>query len=318
MKKEIPIFYACDDRFCKYMCVSICSLIKNSSKDMNYRIFILHSDINTKNMNEINKLQTETVKIEFVSVVDKVSSIGKKLPLRDYYSKTTYYRLFIPELFPNYDKAIYIDSDTIVLEDVSKLYECEIGNNLVGACHEQVMIQNEIFGNYVEKVLGINRKNFFNAGLLLLNCREFRKDNVFSQFVQLLDLYDFVVTQDEDYLNFLCKDRVCWLDDGWNTEVFGNIPVLRKNLKIIHYIMAFKPWHYKDCRLGEYFWAYAKKTVYYETILDSLSSFSEEDKKKDLQSAVRLENLAVAECCKEMTFIQLYNNRFRYEKSANY
>ena len=64
---------------------------------------------------------------------------------REYYSKTTYVRLFIAEMFPEIDKAIYIDSDTVVLGDIAQLYAYDLGDAYVGACKEQVMIQEDVY-----------------------------------------------------------------------------------------------------------------------------------------------------------------------------
>lgn len=40
------------------------------------------------------------------------------------------------------------------------------------------------------------------------------------------------------------------------------------------YNMAAKPWHYKDCRLAEYFWKYAKYTSSYGEIKEGLESYT--------------------------------------------
>ncbi len=181
------------------------------------------------------------------------------LPLRDYYTMTTYYRLFISEMFPEYDKGIYIDSDTVVLGDISRLYDQELGQNPVGAAQDQVFVQMDVYGTYAEEVLGINRNQMFNAGVLLINCRAFRQEAVLAQFIDLLYMYHFVVTQDEDYLNLICKDRVLWLDQRWNTLIIGEIPYDVRQAYIVHYNMAAKPWHYADCRYQEIFWEYAAK-----------------------------------------------------------
>lgn len=71
------------------------------------------------------------------------------------------------------------------------------------------MIQEEVYGTYVEKVLGVERDNYFNAGMLVINCEQFRKNHVLKQFMELLPMYNFVVTQDEDYLNLICHNKVC-------------------------------------------------------------------------------------------------------------
>ena len=84
-------------------------------------------------------------------------------------------------MFPQYDKAIYIDSDIIVQGDISKLYETDISKYFLGACHEQAMEQVDVYGTYAEKVVGVSRHEFFNAGMMLLNTKEFRNNNGITQ-----------------------------------------------------------------------------------------------------------------------------------------
>ena len=43
----------------------------------------------------------------------------------------------------------------------------------------------EEYGAYVEKCLGIDRNRYFNAGVLLLNCEQFRRQKVLEQFARL-------------------------------------------------------------------------------------------------------------------------------------
>ena len=274
----IPIFYACDDAFVKFTVVSMHSMIQNASKDYKYIVHILHTEISDKMKDVVNRLANDNFEIRFVDVTSYLQSISEKLPLRDYYSKTTYYRLFIAEMFPQYTKALYLDSDTVILGDVSKLYLTDIRDAYLGACHEQVMVQTREFGTYVEKVVGVSRYNFFNAGLMLINCEQFRLHFVLDKFIDYLHYYNFVVTQDEDYLNLICKDHVYWLDQRWNTETFGEIPYPVGQAQMIHYIMTNKPWHYDDCLFGDQFWRYAEQTEVYDEVLAVKQAYSDEDK----------------------------------------
>lgn len=52
------------------------------------------------------------------------------------------------------------------------------------------MIQEDVYGTYVEKVLGVERDNYFNAGMLVINCEQFRKNHVLEQFMELLPMYN--------------------------------------------------------------------------------------------------------------------------------
>ncbi len=303
----IPIFYACDDAFVKFTIVSMHSMIKNASKDHKYVLHILHTEISDKMKEIVNRLANEQFEIRFVNVEPYLQSISEKLPLRDYYSKTTYYRLFIAEMFPQYSKALYIDSDTIVCGDVSKLYHTDIKDAYLGACHEQVMVQTREYGTYVEKVVGVSRYNFFNAGLMLINCEQFRLHFVLDKFIDYLHYYNFVVTQDEDYLNLICKDHVYWLDQRWNTETFGEIAYPVEQAEMIHYIMINKPWHYEDCMFGELFWEYAKQTEVYEEVLSVQRSYTDEEKARDARSSENLLKLAVSETEREDNFLNRIN-----------
>ncbi len=308
---RIPVFYACDDRFVKYSIVSIYSLIENASKSHQYHIHVLHTDISDENQKQVLALQNEQFRISFDDVTEYLTSISDKLPIRDYYSKTTYFRLFIAEMFPEYDKAIYIDADTIVQGDISKLYATQIGDAYVGACHEQVMIQTDVFGTYVEKVIGISRHNFFNAGILLINCDRFRIGFVLDKFIEYLHTYDFVVTQDEDYLNLICKDHVYWLDQRWNTEIFGEIAYPIQEANILHYIMTSKPWCYADCRFAEIFWSYAEKTPVYGEIQQVLASYTDAERERDRISCENLEKLALKEIDREDNYLNRVNKAKR-------
>lgn len=303
--KTIPIFFSCDDNFVKYTIVSMKSIIENASKEYKYVIYILNTNICDNMKKAVYDMADDNFEIQFQDVTNYLKSIDDKLPLRDYYSKTTYYRMFIAEMFPEYDKAIYIDSDTVVLGDISKLYNHELGDAYVGAANEQAMVQVDTYGEYVEKVLGIDRNEYFNAGLLLINCKQFRDNHVLDQFVDLLHQYNFVVTQDEDYLNLICKGRVMWLEQQWNTEVFGEIPYEESTINILHYIMISKPWHYEDCRLGSYFWKYAKMTVVYDEIVEVLNSYTDEQKQADSISADRLLQTAKDEIAKENNYLNM-------------
>jgi len=307
----IPIFYACDDAFVKFTVVSMTSMIQNASKDYKYVVHVLHTEISEKNQEMVKRLAdidgNDNFEIRFVDVTDYLTSIRDKLPLRDYYSKTTYYRLFIAEMFPQYTKALYLDSDTVVLGDVSQLYLTDIRDAYLGACHEQVMVQTREFGTYVEKVVGVSRYNFFNAGLMLINCEQFRLRFVLDKFISYLHYYNFVVTQDEDYLNLICKDHVYWLDQRWNTETFGTIDYPIEQANMIHYIMISKPWHYEDCRCGEYFWEYAKQTEVYQELMDIQKAYTEEEKARDAESADKLVKLAETEIAREDNFLNRIN-----------
>ena len=126
--KVIPIFFAVDDGYIPFLAVALSSLIENSSKEYHYSIKILYTDIKEENKKKISKYEKENVNIEFVDLNYYIEEVKDKLYTRDYYSKTTYFRLFIPNLYPQYNKALYLDSDIVILGDIAELYNTQIEN----------------------------------------------------------------------------------------------------------------------------------------------------------------------------------------------
>ncbi|MGQ7147711.1 glycosyltransferase, partial [Escherichia sp. SS-MK2] len=66
-----------------------------------------------------------------------------------------YARLFIPQLFREYKKVVFIDSDTVVKADLATLLDVEIGTNLVAAVKDIVMEGFVKFGTMSESDDGI-------------------------------------------------------------------------------------------------------------------------------------------------------------------
>ena len=295
-KQVLPIFFAVDDGYMPFLAVTLQSLVDNSSQEYYYLIKILYTNISEENKEKIKKYERENVNIEFVDLNYYIGTIKDKLYTRDYYSKTTYFRLFIPNLYPQYNKALYLDCDIVLLRDVAELFNIDMGDNLVGGAPDDVIQTYEVFQEYVEKVVGVaDYRNYFNAGVLLMNLDELRRYNFQEKFLYSLDKIKFSVAQDQDYLNRLCKGRVKIIDKTWNRMPISNIEVDEKDLKLIHYNLAFKPWHFEDILYKEYFWKYAQKTEFFDEILKIKDNYSDEEKFNDREKDRQLRELAQKE-----------------------
>ena len=126
-----------------------------------------------------------------------------------------------------------------------------------------------------------------------------------GQFVELLTKFKFTVTQDEDYLNVICKDRVFYLDDGWNRSPIENPSFDDKNLKLVHYKINLKPWHYDNIKYEDLFWKYAKETSFFENIKNIKDSYTDLQKQKDTISYQNLEKLAQSEIDRDDTYFKI-------------
>lgn len=290
---EIPVFFASDDNYIPCLAVAIHSLEKNANKKNNYKLIILHSGMSEKGKQEIKEFEQENIKIDFkdISNIENDLKDDLALRLRDYYSSTIYYRIFIGSLFPEYHKAVYIDSDVVLLDDIANLYNTDLEGNIIGAIPDGVVHDSKKLQDYVEVNDGVENKKYFNSGVLVIDLDKFRETRVEERFVRILTKYNCdTIAPDQDYLNILCKDKVKYLPLSWDKMPDYCEHLDEKDLHLIHYNMFRKPWHYRDVEYSDIFWKYAKETKYYDELKKELESYTDEQRQKDAKGG---ENMVV-------------------------
>ena len=301
-KKVIPIFYASDENYIPYLAVSLFSLKAHKSKGQNYKIHILYTGKQNGSVAKIKGMAEEDFSIEFIDVAKELRLISDCMVCRDYYTPAIFYRLLIPQLFPGYDKALYLDCDTVALADVAELYNIDIQDKYIGAVADQAVATVAEFGSYTKNALGIDGKRYFNSGVIVMNLKQLRTINFYDRFCSVLRSYHFVIAPDQDVLNLICKDKVFYYGSEWNT-----MPLAGKNNqtpKLIHYNLSMKPWHYDGIDYEEYFWAFAAKTEFFDEIKKEKENFTPEMAQKDLVGSQKLVVLAQAEAENQDNFIR--------------
>lgn len=287
-QNSVPIFFSCDDRYMPFLATALRSLIDHAQQPRPYHVYVLNNGLRPENMEKIRAMETDRVSIQFVDVSERVRPLMHRLDLRDYYTVSIYFRLFIPAMFPELDKAIYLDADTVLLADIAELFSTDLKGKLLGAVSDAVIASREDFIRYAQEGVGVHYRRYFNSGVLLMDLKKLRAFDIEGRFAYLLNTYRFdTVCPDQDYLNVMCRDRVLYLNNGWNKMSIDPSPTPR--ICLIHYNMFNKPWLYTDTPYGEYFWQYAKKTAYYEEIAAMRGNYTENDRKKDKIAERQLE-----------------------------
>lgn len=312
-KGVVPLFFATDDNYLPFLAITLESILENSSREYDYETYVLHSGVSEEYKEKILRYDREGFRVSFVDVAEKLKAISAHLHMRDYYTCTTYFRIFIAGMFPQYDKALYLDCDTVILGDIGELYDYELGNNLLAGAPCEGVNSFDVYKRYVTEVDGLDPDYFFNAGVILMNLKAFREEGFYEQFADLLQKYKFRVIQDEDYLNVLCQDRVLRLPRAWNKTPVAPDRLPREDLRIVHYLMTWKPWHYDDIPYQEYFWEYAERTEFYEMLKAMRDRYTMEDLEKDKACEANLKALAQSEIDRAdgyfKTYGKLYGNR---------
>ena len=223
---NIPVIFASDENYAPYLGITLKSATDKFSDDYNYDIIILENNIGDENKKRILKLSKENISIRFFDITKAIKNEDKFYTSK-HISTATYYRLFIPEILNEYKKIIYLDIDLLILEDLSKLYNIDIGDNMIAAVLDIPLhakfINNEFLEyrkcrDYLEQELNIADGNsYFQAGVLVMNLDQMRKNNITRKSIEILNSGKSFVFHDQCILNKLCYGKVCYLPNCWNS-----------------------------------------------------------------------------------------------------
>lgn len=271
----MPVVFAMDDLFAEPGYVAIWSMLKNSCKEKNYEIIILHSDAlsvsSQQFLNEI-RFSFSNCRIRFLKVDDR--QFGH-INLKEGITVSSVFRLMAGELFPQYDKCLYLDSDIIVFGDITGLYEEDMEDAYIGAVKDAgIQYYYEENRGYAD-VIGIaDMREYINSGVLVMNLAAIRRDGMCRKFLKYIN--EGFSYLDQDILNKCCQGHVKYLPLRYNLfrrfynrlfylrgtdftdrelEDAGNLPV------ILHYAEGLKPW---DCIKGnasDVWWEYAERVL---------------------------------------------------------
>ncbi|MGI6124512.1 MAG: glycosyltransferase family 8 protein, partial [Acetivibrionales bacterium] len=200
---------------------------------------------------------------------------NRKVKIEGHVTVESTYRLLITDVLPQYDKVIYIDSDLVINKDIAELYKQDIGDNLIGAVRHVV---DGWLQNYLDTKLLIPYEDYFNAGVLIINTKQLAADNIMEKCIELLCGDTVYRNLDQDALNIMCRGKTCFLDDRWNVcwqfcfqepiQSYKDIFIkAAEQPYITHFTSQWKPWRYPDREMANFFWKYARQTVFYEEIL---------------------------------------------------
>ena len=295
MNKTIPLVYATDNNYALPTAVSIASALESANIDTVYDIYVIvggdFSRINEKRINQVLEKYPKH-KITFFNMQDqyKNSNINTK-----YITIATYYRLQIASLLENLNKCIYIDSDTFVAKDLSELYNENIDDKYIAGVRAAGYLIPDKTKETMNELELPNIDQYINAGIILFNLDNIRKDNMESVFHSLIPKN--YKDQDQSILNKACYGKIKILNlkfnagtpqslldsESYNTREWLRMAFTKEewdyarlNPVIVHYVGTIKPWNKITSDYADLWWICASKLPFFDDILiEYKSSISE-------------------------------------------
>lgn len=241
-QQRIAVAFTVNDSYAQHCCVALVSALENNKSEQ-FDIYIFTDYFSEKN----RQMFKQTVKrygneqrLTFVTVED---SALRKLRLNiGYITHHTYYRLLLPELLPELDRVLYLDSDLVVDGSLRQLWETSL-DGYYGAGVKDTWIHRS---NYKFQI-GMHREDLYiNAGVILMNLALMRKDGIadllMKTAVQKGQQFEY---QDQDVINITLKGRIRALPGIYNYAATDDELGSIKDPVIIHYNGEIKPWALK-------------------------------------------------------------------------
>lgn len=166
-------------------------------------------------------------------------------------SPFAYARLAIPDLWaPDYDRLLYIDSDTRITGPLAPLFTLNLQGNIVGMAEDcgrflRDGTARQSWDNY-RRGLGLDpAAQYHNSGVLLIDTAMWRATDCWRRLRAFIEARaGDLIFMDQDALNVICAGRIAGLSPRWNFQTHYLGLGLEETVqpRILHYADILKPW----------------------------------------------------------------------------
>ena len=280
--KGIPIAMALDDGYIYPTIVAINSIFLNINPKREYSFYIMvPPEFKEENKNKLRTLETKyrNCHLHFINMGNQFRFANDN----GHITTPAYYRLALADLLPKVDKIIWLDSDTLILQDLQQMYDLDMaGNYYLG------FLDNNINGL---KRFKITTDHYICSGVLLIDLKLHRKDNLVKKFYDFIKANNNRLKQhDQTVINAVAWEKIGILPPKYGyfnyyipsfrakeysdkliskyKYTYEQLMAAQKDLCVLHYVD--KPWISNKYPLSSLWWTYAAKTDFYNEMMKIL------------------------------------------------
>jgi len=208
-KNLIPIVFICDDHYATPTGVAITSLLCNKNENTRYEITVLGRQLSQENIRLLSSLSPD---VHVLACDERKSAPYANTHV--YVSEAALLKFDIPQLLPQWDKILYLDSDVLILDDLTKLYSTDLTEHYAAAVKDLLGAH---FGFHTRTGLSA----YFNSGIMLLNTKKMREEKISEKLFENKANDPWKLLMDQDTFNVTFAENVVWLPPRYNL-MYGN------------------------------------------------------------------------------------------------
>ena len=277
-ENTVPIAMAADNNYTYPTIVSITSLMTTSKSTTHYDIYIMtpggFAEENKQKLLSLQEKFENRCRINLIDMQDRYKNANDK----GHITTPTYYRLSLPSLLPDLNKAIWIDGDTLIFEDLTEMLNIDMEN-----FYYKGFLDCNVDG--LEE-FGIEDDHYICAGVLLINLEKLRQDEMEYKFEKFIaENNDRLRQHDQTVINAMCNKNTGVLPAKYGIFNFSDVERAKTHSKILkaknrytekemqtafehpailHYVN--KPWGENEVNRKNLWWEFAAKTDYFDEI----------------------------------------------------
>ena len=198
-KNNIHICMSFNDRYVYQILVSITTVLINCDKNNTFITYYIlcNPDVKNSTLSILKSLIYKYPSNLEIIFYDMGSNFIDRNDAR--LSQSAYYRLLTPVLL-DVDKIIYLDGDTIILNDLNEMYELPLNDNYILGILDYVRDGIDF--------LGIKSEKYINSGVILLDLKKIRNDNKIYQLINMTKTEKSFDGHDQTIINYVFYPKI--------------------------------------------------------------------------------------------------------------
>ena len=275
------IVCGCDEQYAMPLAVMLRSLAEGLREATRQPVVVLDGGMSARSHDRLWASIRDT-KLDVGLVKPDLARLAN-LAQPKWFTAATYLRILTPEVVgPEVSQALYLDSDLLVLDDISPLWNTDLGDAPLAAVQDAVIpTVGATAGLPNWSTLRLSPEApFFNGGVLLFNIARWRRDSLSSTTLEYAATHGELLRHaDQDALNAVLCNQWVPLAPAWNIPApwYFNGGAMPRNFGygnptpsihftkpgIIHFVGPAKPWHWRAQRQQQrMFMEYRQRTAW--------------------------------------------------------
>ena len=208
------VMYFSSDLFVPVAAASMVSLMENNKSFAAIHFYIIDDGISEERKNELTGLvENYNRQIHFIDAPDPSEFFS--FPFKDRYQMGhSYMRMCIGRLLPDtIDKVLCLDSDTLILNDLTELWNLDMGDNILAGVADCLDLR-----AYSKQFMLHGEEFYCNAGVFLVNLKAWREQKIEDKIIDTIKEKDGnVFFFEQTLMNYSCRGKIKKLHPKYNT-----------------------------------------------------------------------------------------------------